>query len=495
MSKLVLPRRAFLRGLGGAALALPVLDVMLDRHGTAYADGTALPRRYVVCFGGHSLGMGYNDPTLPEFARDEPRDMFVPDALGAGYDLKLALEPLGDFGVRDLVSVVSGLRIPYAESGEEPTPVAGVPNIFHGPVLKPLFTGMNSYGPAAASSDQIVAEQIAGDAVFPFLAYRVQPVSYWIDNAENGLTLSIQKDGTPIQPTASPAVAYKTLMEKIALTDPAEQAARELLMKQRKSVLDLVLGTRDKLISRLGSADRERLERHFDEVRALELRMDKAEVSCEALPIPEDPPIGGTVVTAGDGENIYTSEWDQKGWSDESKRAELFGDLIAMAFRCDLSRVVSLSLSFESSVMSVYHLTGARVDVHGCSHFAGGTTDSGSTELMSRHMKEYHVKYYAYLVDKLRDMIDTTAVVYLCEGGVGRSMESPGPDQQPKAHSTENMACLIAGRAGGLAGGIHVRAPEDRNHPANVLIAAMQAVGVADGTLGEVSGAIPELFV
>jgi len=279
------------------------------------------------------------------------------------------------------------------------------------------------------------------------------------------------------------------------LTDPGEKAARELLKKQRKSVLDMVLGTSGKLLPRLGKADQVRLERHFDEIRDLETRMQKAEASCEPLPIPEDPPIGGTVVTAsGDGtENIYTSEWDTKGWSSEDKRAEMLADLIAMAFRCDLTRVVPLE--FGGGTMSVYHLVGARVDVHGCSHFSGSSgTDSGSTELMSRNMQAYFVKYYAYLVDKVRDMIDDCAIVYFCEGGVGRSMEAPGPEEQPKAHSTENMACLIAGRAGGLKGGVHVKAPDDRNHPANVLISAMKAVGVEGETLGEVSGAIPELF-
>jgi hypothetical protein len=73
-------------------------------------------------------------------------------------------------------------------------------------------------------------------------------------------------------------------------------------------------------------------------------------------------------------------------------------------------------------------------------------------------------------------------------------MEAPGDDEQPKAHSTENMACLIAGRAGGLSSGRHVQAPDDRNHPGNVLVSAMKAVGVAGEALGEVSGSIPELF-
>ena len=52
-----LSRRLFLTGLGGTAMALPVLETMLDQHGEVFAqDGMPIPKRYVVCFGGHTLG-------------------------------------------------------------------------------------------------------------------------------------------------------------------------------------------------------------------------------------------------------------------------------------------------------------------------------------------------------------------------------------------------------------------------------------------------------
>jgi hypothetical protein len=53
------------------------------------------------------------------------------------------------------------------------------------------------------------------------------------------------------------------------------------------------------------------------------------------------------------------------------------------------------------------------------------------------------------------------------------------------------MACMIAGRAGGLKGGQHIVAQD--MHPGNVLNTAMRAVGV-DKDLGEVVGVIPGLL-
>jgi hypothetical protein len=57
------------------------------------------------------------------------------------------------------------------------------------------------------------------------------------------------------------------------------------------------------------------------------------------------------------------------------------------------------------------------------------------------------------------------------------------------------MACLIAGGAGGLRPGHHIVAPPGRNHPGNVIMSAMTAVGAPTDTFGEVTGGvIPELF-
>jgi hypothetical protein len=76
----------------------------------------------------------------------------------------------------------------------------------------------------------------------------------------------------------------------------------------------------------------------------------------------------------------------------------------------------------------------------------------------------------------------------LHEGGHGFD---PSSGNQYSAHCTDNMACLIAGNVGGLHAGQHIPAPG--MHPANVLVTAMNAVGVPTTALGEVSGEIPGL--
>jgi hypothetical protein len=74
-------RRSLLRGMlygSAVGIALPTLDLMLNDHGTAYADGTPLPKRFGVFFWGNGVRL----------------NKWTPQALGAGYTLSEELAPL-----------------------------------------------------------------------------------------------------------------------------------------------------------------------------------------------------------------------------------------------------------------------------------------------------------------------------------------------------------------------------------------------------------------
>src|SRR6186713_2480035 len=99
MRRLRLPRRTFLRGLAGVAVGLPMLEIMSP---TVRAGGSSPPQRYLYAFGGCSLGLDDTERVTPI---DE----------GAGYTLSRALTPLADLGVEDVVSIATGLVIPWDE--------------------------------------------------------------------------------------------------------------------------------------------------------------------------------------------------------------------------------------------------------------------------------------------------------------------------------------------------------------------------------------------
>ena len=476
-----LSRRAVLKGIGGAALALPFLEIMDSKP--SRAAGATLPRRYIVCFGGQSLGADF----------DPVDNLYVPDIVGPGYDLKAALAPLST--VKDQISVVSGLKIPTANGGAIPT--GGRSDDFHINSLSPLLSGVKSGGGLTINgptSDQIVADAIAGSTTFKSLVYRVQAAWYLNVSAPFGRDMiSYRRDGSGnlggITAQVSPKAAFDALFQGFVPVDPAEAAHQEFLLRQRKSVLDLVATSTQQLVDQLGAGDKTRLQRHLDEVRDLERRVaaipPSAGGACQILPDPgADPAIGGNQdATGGTGFDINA------GYSDEDTRARLFCDLIHMAMVCDLTRVASLQFTMAQSHMSMYPLTGHPYDLHELGHSGLGT--AAVSEGIA-----WHMKHFGYLVAKFRDtpedigtMLDNMAIVMLHEGGHGFD---PSSGNMYSSHCTDNMACLIAGKAGGLVPGQHVVAAG--KHPANVLVTAMNAVGVPTPALGEVAGSIPALL-
>ena len=83
-------------------------------------------------------------------------------------------------------------------------------------------------------------------------------------------------------------------------------------------------------------------------------------------------------------------------------------------------------------------------------------------------------------------LLDSCAMVMLNEDGDGYGAVEG-------SHSTERMACLIAGGASGLRRGEHIVAPKG-THPAQVLATLMNAVGAPVNKLGRFSGTVPALM-
>lgn len=488
-----IPRRSFLRGIGGIALALPALEIMLPRKSSA--GGTLAPVRYVIAFAGTSLGR-----TDEQYANDgETADLFVPDTIGPGYDLKRATMPLAD--VKDEVSIVSGMTIPWDEGNG--IPAAGRQVVFHESSMCPLICGVrgteedDATGP---TSDQIVANAIAGDTPHSVIPVCVQAASYRGGSGGASGTLSYRNGNAGLE-TVAPIVSPRLLFESLFTgfvppdADPAAIAEAEFQLARRKSVIDLVKTDADRLVGKLGGTDKQRMERHFDELRELEMRLDMLEPlpegSCTLPRHPgDDPPIGNSTETSDSG-SYDTSA----AWSDEESRATVITDLLHMALACDLTRSVALQYTYAHCWLNMFPVTGHTNDVHELGHSDPGD-DSSPLEAMSDAIA-WHLKHWARFVAKLRDttdfdgrrMLDNTAIVLVFEGGHGYDPEGG----ENSVHSTENMSALVAGRVGGLnpRGGKHIVAAGE--HPTKVITAAMQAVG-AGSTLGEVDGVIAELF-
>lgn len=482
-----MPRRTFLRGAAGFAMALPLLESMQARA------GVSAPRRYFLGFAGSSLG-------FPGF----DYDLFVPDATGFGYDVKRALQPLSDLAVQDQVSVVTGMEIPWGDPGSVP-PGGRVRN-WHAKSVAPLISGVRgaddgNEAAQGATSDQIAADVLGATTPHRLLAYRVQAAYYRGSNGDGGDRgrISYRDEGgtiMPVDPIVSPRLAYESLFTGFVPPDPAQAAEALAALRRRKSAVDLVLEDAQALMPKLGTVDRQRMERHFDELRDLETRLEMtqppAEGACELLEPPgEDPEIGGAV------ENGDTGGYAGGGaYSNEELRATVLTDLVAMAFTCDLTRVASVMYTMAQCFLNANPLFGQPSDLHELGHFGVGGGEVGLNAMSDG--VAWHVKHFARLVQKLRDtpeldgssVLDNSALVLVFEGGWGYDPES---GDASSVHSSEHMSALIAGHAGGLnpGGGQHVRNPG--GHPTEVINTALRAVGV-DHEMGEVTGVIDALL-
>lgn len=498
MGSFKLQRRTILKGLGGAALALPFLEAMSEKR----ASAQAAPQRLVVIYGGMST------------AADGGPDFVTPDNAGVGYDLKRGVLALGSgalpsnpgpggmgYGVQDHVSIVSGLKIPW-DTGSG-IPIGGKSPEFHYNSIGPQLSGMRAgpgrtEPPNGPTGDQIVADQLAGSTPFHSLSYRVQAASYVGSNSTGGDAgrVSWRDDGNggtdAIDPVFSPTLAYSTLFNNFVPPDPELAAAADLRNRRHISAIDLVSHRTAQLLPKLGKEDRIRMEKHYDEIRALEQRLQLVPPvggSCEMPPDPgDDPPVQGSAI------EYQGQGGDGAGYSNEDLRAELLFDMVNMALACDLTRVAAVRMTWTQCHMQVGELLGYQSDLHELGH---NSNEQGVADSVS-----WHVKHFARFISLLRDsqevdgtsLLDHTAVIFLLEGGLGYDPEG---DRDMSPHSTENMVALVGGHAGGLnpGGGKHIATAEA--HPAQAMISVMNAVGVAqqDEKLGEITGKIDDLFV
>lgn len=466
-------RRALLKGIGGIAVALPALDIMLNSSGTAYADGTAIAKRYFVGLIGQALS-----------GEGAPTDLYVPSVIGPNYDLKLALAPLAD--VKQHVTVVSGMEILAAGNNGGVVAAGGRMDDFHNSGVSPLLSGMRANNPNATcygiTSDQAVANAIGTTTPIKSLHLNC-PVDFYLPGVgpSGRQYMSYTGAQAPVEPAVSPQTAFNAIFGAFTPPNAPPDPNVDFARRARRSVLDLVRGSTEQLVPRLGKADVERFQAHLAQIRDLERRI-------AALPPVQTQTCKKPGAPGGDPATDIGAKY-----SGERERAKVFGDLVHMAFACDQTRVATVMYSMFQSHMQAGPVTGGKynLELHELGHTAR------TAEAVASGM-QWQVEAFAGLVRNLQNtpegagnMLDNSVLVLLNEAGHGKDyLVSNHPDNS--THSTERMACLVAGRAGGLKPGKHLVTA--KAHPAQVLISAMNAVGVPGTSLGEVSGAVPGLF-
>lgn len=444
-------RRTVLRGLGGAALALPFLELMrggrrLARAGGRLASTTGIggfPKRLVVLW--------YPTGTV--------MNRWFPSGSGSSFELSEILSPLQPHKQDILVPKGIDMESCYHSAGAGHP--RGMGNLLTGIEMKQgQFGGGGSQttgwgqGP---SVDQLVANAL------PSTPFKSLHYGCLVDaDGQPRDVISYRDKDQPNFAEDDPYAMFERMFSDLG----KDQAQLERVRRKRHSVLDQVKGDLDALKGRLGGVDRQTLEEHAQSVRDLELQLDRFGGICE-------PP-------------MLTPGVNPRRRPELPQVFDLQSTLLVKALQCDLTRVATLQIR-RAPGLGPHPWIGISDPQHGLSH---EVDDSASARDKYEQITKYWVKLLADLIAKMKavpegegTLFDNTLILFCTEVA------------NPDVHSHRDMPWLLAGSAGGhFDTGRFVDVGKTEHN--NLLLSIAEAMGTPLDTIGNpdyCSGPIAQL--
>jgi len=438
ITKMALPRRTFLRGMG-ATLALPFLDAMVP---ALSARAPATPR-----FAAIYVGNGAN--------------MFdwTPPSEGVGFELSPTLRPLEPF--RNRMLVFSGLdNYPATDQGDTGGQHPRAAPAFMSSVHPKQTEGADVQ--AGTTIDQMIAERITRDSKLSSLEVAVDRNDV-VGACDHGYacaymnSLSWKTPTMPLPAETNPRFVFERLFGSGGTAE--ERLAR---VQEDRSILDGLSREISKLNGQLGGHDRAKLGEYLEAIRDVEQRIATAESTNSDFEVPDRP--------VGVPETFR-------------EYAELMFDLQVLAFQTDMTRVITFMMSREVSPRT-YPELGIPDPHHGLSHHQNRPAQMEKLGKVNLH----HIEQFAYFLDRLRatpdgdgTLLDHMLMLYGCGISDGNQ------------HLHVNLPILLAGGAGGrLRGGRHLRVA-DETPLTNLQLTLLDKIGVPTEQLGDSTGQLTHL--
>lgn len=439
ITRKALHRRTFLRGLG-TTLALPLLDSMVPALAAQSASKPVVRLGFVY----HATGM--------------IMDRWTPAAEGSAFEFTPTMKPLEPF--RDRIVVMSGLaQVNGRALGDGPGDHARGGAVFLTGVHPKKTEGAGIQ--CGISADQIAAKELGKHTQLASLEIGLESQSL-AGGCDSGYscaytnTLSWRTPTTPLPLEINPRRLFERLFGDGDSTDAASRLAR---LEEQRSILDYVAGSIDRLETKLGSGDRNKLTEYLEAIRDIERRIQKAERQNATLKLPvmERP---GSVPEAFE------------------DHARMMMDLQVLAFQTDLTRVITYVPAREGSNRS-YREIGVSDGHHSITHHQN---DPEKIDNVSK-IDTLLVKNFAYLLERLKatpdgegNLLDHSLLVY----GSGTA--------DGNRHTHHDLPLVVAGGgAGQLQGGRHIRFPQET--PLNNLyLNLLDKAGVRTGAFGDSTG-------
>jgi len=432
-----IPRRTFLRG-AGAAVALPMLDAMTP----VFAQEAKRPIRMAFMQTPNGIMNLKNE--------------WTPTKEGADWEMTRTLEPLAAF--RNNTVVISGLDQQQAAGRD------GEVGGDHPRACTAWLTGTHAKMTSGADLRAgISADQIAGKEFGKYT--QLASLEIGLESAEvvgacesaYGCayynTISWRNETTPLPMENRPRVIFERLFG-----DTTDPKARATLRQEDRSILDAINADVKRMRVKVGGTDRSKIDQYLDAIRDVERRMQLAEKQdVHALPI--GSPTGAPEI-----------------FSDYFR---LMADIMVLAWQTDMTRVITFQMGHEMSGRA-YPELGFGDAHHPCTHHQGDPEKIAKTT----QINILHTKMLAYYLEKLRStkdgdssLLDQSMILY----GAGLS--------DANLHLYTNLSLvLVAGKATGIKGGMHVKYPT-RTPMTNLLLTMLDVSNVPKvESLGDSTG-------
>jgi hypothetical protein len=438
-------RRTMLRGLG-TAVSLPLLEAMLPTSRAAATVAQTPPLRMMFF-------MVPNGAHMPAW---------TPSTQGPGFALPATLEPLQKH--REYVSVFSGLTLDGARDhgdGAGDHARSGASFLTGAHPRKTDGADIKS----SVSVDQVAAQAVGSKSRFASLELGIDG-SAQAGNCDSGYScayssnLAWRNESSPLAKENDPSAVFDRLFGNgDSVSEGKNRAAR---MERRKSVLDFVLDDAKALQSRLGTADKRKLDEYLYAVRDVENRMthsDKLKVGEDGVP------------------NIARPAGIPRDWSEHCK---LMMDMTALAIRSDATRILTFMFGNEGDNKG-YPQIGVPEGHHELSHHG----KSEEKQAKVQKINHFHMQHFAYLLDHFAgveeagsQLLDNCLILY----GSGIS--------DGDRHNHDDLPIMMVGKGGGrIKKPSHLQYPKD-TPLCNLYLWMLNQVGVKADSFGDSTGVL-----
>ncbi len=426
MSSMAITRRKALRGmLAGSAVTvgLPILDCVLNESGNAFAaTGERLPARFATWFWG--LGLGEGD--------------WVPKTAGTDYELPPQLQALKP--LQKKMNLFSGGQV-FLDGQSNNTHFTGVQGLMTGKV--------SSTRDYFGSIDTLVGDVIGNGTRFRSIEVAC--------DGDAKTSWSARQNSGPQPAEVSPTALYTRIFGPEYKDPNAAEFVPDTDVMVRKSVLTGVTDERQALMSRLGAADRAKMDNYFTSLRALEQKL--------AIQLEKPAPMVGCTKPAqaknDDGHPLTLA-------LEAMERHNIFAGLLAHALACGQTRVVNLAIT---QGMSGLRKEGDTTSHHTQTHEEPVDSTLGYQKNCAWFQGLYMqaLADFATTFDGIKEgdksMLDRMVIFAFTDHGA------------PRLHSVRNYPLMTLGTGDGrMKVGMHV--PKSGDAVTRIGLTVMQAMGV-----------------